>query len=209
MRSARNGAAAGECKCRRCNGEGKKERERERWVWVRERENAGAATPCKRKIYKLESPIKSVPAVTTSSLSSFHVERRLFVSFSLLLSRHGGHQAVPRSSAFSSHKSGLTTRKMERQAKSAIRKSESRVTMSRSVARDSFCGMRYQRIAHFARAYDSMETEFLHRKEKKSPVRMYFRARYYPQQIPRFMGFCIITQDFAIPYAHLILIESR
>jgi len=48
---------------------------REGWVRIRERENAGAATPCKRKIYKLESLIKSVPAVTTNPLSPFHVER--------------------------------------------------------------------------------------------------------------------------------------
>jgi len=53
---------------------------REGRIRIRERENAGAATPCKRKIYKLESPIKSVPAVTTSPPSFFHVERRLFVS---------------------------------------------------------------------------------------------------------------------------------
>jgi len=87
MRSARNGAAAGECKCPTVQ-RGKQERKREKVIesekkesWIRERENAGAATSCKRKIYKLESPIKSVPAVTTSPLFPFHIERRLFVSF--------------------------------------------------------------------------------------------------------------------------------
>lgn len=60
------------------------ENTRRRVDTVRKRENAGAAPACKRKIYKLESPIKSVPAVTTSHPPLFHVERRPFVSFSPL-----------------------------------------------------------------------------------------------------------------------------
>ncbi|KYN12739.1 hypothetical protein ALC57_15079 [Trachymyrmex cornetzi] len=70
----------GSCEIDRLSNETASERQ-ELLNWVRKRENAGAAIPCKRKIYKLESPIKSVPAVTTSPLSPFHVERRLFVSF--------------------------------------------------------------------------------------------------------------------------------
>ncbi|KYQ50019.1 hypothetical protein ALC60_10895 [Trachymyrmex zeteki] len=107
MRSARNGVAAGECKCSAVQ-RGKRDRKREKIVenekkegWVRERENAGAATPCKRKIYKLESPIKSVPAVTTSPLSPFHVERWLFVSFLSPSSRRlPGVSFTPRKSGF-------------------------------------------------------------------------------------------------------------
>jgi len=143
MRSARNGAAAGECKCPTVQ-RGKQERKREKVIesekkesWIRERENAGAATSCKRKIYKLESPIKSVPAVTTSPLFPFHIERRLFVSFlsSLFSSSSSSSSAVTKRSDLANPE--LATRKMERQAKSTIRKSESRVTMTRFVARDS------------------------------------------------------------------------
>ncbi|KYN08120.1 hypothetical protein ALC62_00965 [Cyphomyrmex costatus] len=141
------------------------------------------------------NPIKSVPAVTTSPLSPFHVERRLFVPFPSRWATQAFRSLLANLE--------LATRKMERQAKSAIRKSESRVTTTRFVARDSV-GRNNSELL-ISPTHDSMKLNFYAEKE----VRYTIYARY---TIPRhfcFTRLSIITQDFAIRYMCPLSIESR